>query len=442
MRSRPGATSKSPTSSTRTSSTRCAPSRGVQGPHARVLPRSGLARGAALPPARARRAAHRAAQRPREADQRAALHLRRPAHAIRSRRSGRTSSAPGATRASRSSSTTSRAIPAAHAHAAPMGPSLSRTRRRGGAGHHAAAAACCAWCRWSATASSCTRDCCPTCSAPRGRGRIAGTFDAAVFWSGLSGVVARRHRRGSVQRVLRRAHGHRPRLQSRRPAADLGRRVLVRRRRLRRRARGRDLPRDARRLADHRVRDPRRHGGDLLRGAADPLVLPRAWASSSSGSPTGRGWCSAASTCTRTRSRGARSRRRFVPGLLIMSLAVVNAIPDYPPGPPRRQAQPRRAPRTRRRRACCTCRWRPPASRSRRSGAGSACFPAGCLAALLAASAARRERAARPRHVHHPAPIRACHPQHRCVLRRGGHAVHARRAGASAVGDGRPSEPT
>ena len=45
---------------------------------------------------------------------------------------------------------------------------------------------------------------------------------------------------------------------------------------------------------------------------------------------TARGWCSAASTCTR--APGVRSTlcwRRCVPGFLIMALAVVNAIPDF-----------------------------------------------------------------------------------------------------------------
>ena len=53
------------------------------------------------------------------------------------------------------------------------------------------------------------------------------------------------------------------------------------------------------------------------------------WASSSSGSRTARGWCSAASISTPVPFRGRHSRRRWCPGLSIMSLAVVNAIPDY-----------------------------------------------------------------------------------------------------------------
>ena len=78
--------------------------RGVPRPHARLLPRDGPARGAALPPAASGGAADRAAQRPRQAHQRAAVRVRRPAAADAARRSGPTSSAPGRTRASRSSS--------------------------------------------------------------------------------------------------------------------------------------------------------------------------------------------------------------------------------------------------------------------------------------------------------------------------------------------------
>ena len=68
--------------------------------------------------------------------------------------------------------------------------------------------------------------------------------------------------------------------------------------------------------------------------------------------------------------------------------------PRLSPGPPRRQAQPRRAPRPRAAASCSTSRWPRrhwPSSPSARS---PACFPSACLAALARAAAARRERAA------------------------------------------------
>ena len=93
------------------------------------------------------------------------------------RRSGRTSSARGATRASPSSSTTS---PRSRqdAHAAPMGPSVSYRADVRRATPRAAASPAARRRRWCATGSSSTRGCCPTCSARRGPTRIAGTFDA------------------------------------------------------------------------------------------------------------------------------------------------------------------------------------------------------------------------------------------------------------------------
>ena len=107
----------------------------------------------------------------------------------------------------------------------------------------------------SATASSSTPVCCRTCWARRGRTRSQRRFDAPIFWSGLAGVVLAVDRRRDLQRILRLADGHRPRVQSERPAADVRRRLLARRRGVRR-ARSRSgctstLPR---RLADPRLR--------------------------------------------------------------------------------------------------------------------------------------------------------------------------------------------
>ena len=74
----------------------------------------------------------------------------------------------------------------------------------------------------------------------------------------------------------------------------------------------------------------------LLGGAAAIFYVapPIRWAYRGLGEPssrsrTGRGWCSAASICTRARFRGGALCASLVPGLLIMALAVVNAIPDF-----------------------------------------------------------------------------------------------------------------
>ena len=85
--------------------------RRIPRPHAGAFSRDGAARGIALPAAPPGGAADRAAERPRQAHQRAAVHLRRPAPAVADRHLGATSSAPGRIRGSRSSSTISSADP-------------------------------------------------------------------------------------------------------------------------------------------------------------------------------------------------------------------------------------------------------------------------------------------------------------------------------------------
>ena len=139
----------------------------------------------------------------------------------------------------------------------------------------------------------------------------------------------------------------------------------------------------ARRLADPRVRAARRRGGDLLRGAADPLGLPRprrardravVRAVDGAGQPLpahprlswGAFWRIARAGLP---DHGARGRQRDS---------------RLPSGPPRRQAQPRRAARAPPRRRRSTWRWRRRAARRAGSASPPACFPSACLAALLA----------------------------------------------------------
>ena len=151
------------------------------------------------------RAADRAAQRPGEAHQRAAVRLRRLAHAVAGRRSGRTSSARGRTRASPRFVDDLARRSAAGRDAAPVGPSLTD------------AAAPVATAPTPRAASAARRvepgalpllPLCGPAALPARRGvgvRGRGPFDAAVFWSGLARRRPRGRRRRSVQRILRRA---------------------------------------------------------------------------------------------------------------------------------------------------------------------------------------------------------------------------------------------
>ena len=190
-------------------------------------------------------------------------------------RSGRTSSARGTTRASRSSSTSSPRDPGARARCT-NGSICDAPRRATAAPAGSARSACCA----SVAGALPLLPLRGPAALPARRGlglrdrRTRST--RAIFWSGLAGVVLAVDRRRSLQRVFRRAHGHRPRLQSRRPAADV-----------RRACSGSASP-------PSRARSPSASisrcacgwpilafallggaGGDLLRGAADPLVVPR-----------------------------------------------------------------------------------------------------------------------------------------------------------------------
>ena len=157
---------------------------------------------------------------------------------------------------------------------------------------------------------------------------IAGAFDATIFLERPRRRRARGRRRRGVQRVLRLAHGHRPRLQPGRPAADVGRGALARHRRLRRRARGRRLP--------------HRRGGwpilafALLGGAAAIFYVapPIRWAYRGLGelviALSYGPWMVLGSLYLHTaRLSWPALAASLVPGCLIMALAVVNAIPDF-----------------------------------------------------------------------------------------------------------------
>ena len=183
-------------------------------------------------------------------------------------------------------------------------------------------------CAWCATASSSTPGCCPTCSARPGRTRSparstarssrAGSPASVLAVVGVEAFNEYFDSRMGTDRVFNPADLP--------PMSDAV--LLARHRRVRRRARDRRLPHAARRLADPRLRAARRRGRDLLRGAADPLVLPRPRRARHRARRTDPGWCSAASTCTRGAVVAALPAS-LVPGCLIMALAVVNAIPDF-----------------------------------------------------------------------------------------------------------------
>src|SRR5262252_4938659 len=160
----------------------------VPRPDARLLPRGRAARGTALPPQASGGAADRASERARQAHQRAAVHLRRLAAGVATRRLGAVPArvarpARGAVRRR----ARSRSRP--HANLAPMGPSLNARFKNG-----------------VPAPRSLPRRLLAVCSMVRYRfflyagllpyllgaawayGR-AGTFDAIAFWSGLAGVV-------------------------------------------------------------------------------------------------------------------------------------------------------------------------------------------------------------------------------------------------------------
>ena len=149
------------------------------------------------------------------------------------------------------------------------------------------------------------------------------------------------HRCRGFQRILRFADGDRSRLQSGRLAADVERDHVVGDRGVRRSVGGRHLPHDARRLADSRVCAVGGHGGHLLRGASDPLGVPRPWRVSD---------CVVVWTVDGARQRLPLHRCRFVGRVLRIAGAGIShhgaggrqRDSRFPSGSPGRQTQPGR----------------------------------------------------------------------------------------------------
>ena len=193
-----------PTSSTKRSSTRCARRRAEYRGRMRVyFHEMGLLEELRYRLAAPGCAAHRPAQRPGQAHQRAAVRLRRPAAPVADRRLGELPARLARTRASRSSSTTSPRDPRKTSDAAPVGPPLTGHRR--GARRHGAAPLL----RVGGDGALPLLPVRGTAALPAGR-RLglrdaSAAFDAAAFWSGLGGVVLSVDRRRGVQRVFRRA---------------------------------------------------------------------------------------------------------------------------------------------------------------------------------------------------------------------------------------------
>src|SRR5262249_16686327 len=151
--------------------------RGVSRPHARALPRDGPPGGAALPAAAPGGAPHRAAERPRQAHQRAPLRLRGPAAADARRDLGQVP-ARLAGPARRAVRRRPRHRPAKDSDASSMDLSLDSPWKR----------------LWLVFSLVRYRFFLYAALLPYLLGAawgyaIEGAFDAAVFWSGLGGVV-------------------------------------------------------------------------------------------------------------------------------------------------------------------------------------------------------------------------------------------------------------
>ena len=300
-----------------------------------------------------------------------------------------------------------------------MGLSLTPPQHATRGGRVAAARGCVARVRaWCATGSSSTPGCCPTCSARRGPTRVAGTFDAPLFWSGLARRRARGRRRRGVQRVLRFAHGHRPRVQSARTC-----------RRCPTRSSG-SASRPSRGALAVGVYLTV-HGGwpilafALLGGAAAIFYVapPIRWAYRGLGelvialsygpwmvlgslylhTRTHRlGRVLARRSCRASSSWRSRSSTRFPISTRTGSSA--SATSSCASGAGARSCSISGSPRR--------------GSPSSPIGVAAGMFPPACLAALAAAAAARRERTPRSLDLRDAARIRAGDPQHRRLLRR------------------------
>ena len=426
--SRPGATSTSPDEQYEDVLRHAARQGGrVSRPHARAFPRGGTARGAALPPAAAGGAADRAAERARQAHQRAAVRLRRPAHADARRDLGELPARVAATRAWREFVDDLARDPRQARARCTNGSTSERAADRRAARARPAQRLC-AWCRLVRYRFFLYAGLLPYllgaawAYAIGGRVRRARSSGAASAASCCASSASRRSTSTSTRAWARTASSIPADLP---PISRRG--VLDRRRGVRRRARRGRLPR---RCASAGRSSRSRCSAALaaIFYEAPPIrwCLSRAGRDSSSRSRTARGWCSAASTCTRARSRGGALRRRSCPGCLIMALAVVNAIPDYHQD---RLVGKRnlvvRLGRARARRGC-TSVWRRRGSpwwSSASSPASSRRVPRGAARACRCSS---RARARALRHVRHAARVRAGDPRHRRLLRGRRAAVHAR----------------
>ena len=318
-----------------------------------------------------------------------------------------------AIRASRHSSTTSRVDPGKTRDAAPMGPSLTsppaRDARRDALAAASAAARRRAWC---ATASSSTPGCCPTCSA-----RPGPTRSQARSTPPSSGA-------GSAASCSRSSASRRSTNTSTRAWAPTACSIPT------------DVPpiSDARVLARASPPSPARsRSASTSRCAAAGRSSPsRCWAALAAifyeappirWSYRGLGeavialsygpWMVLGSLYLHTRalSWGA-FWASLVPGLLIMALAVVNAIPDFHQD---RLVGKRnlvvRLGRERGGLALSRARGGGPAGR-RRSALSRACFPSACLAALLALPLLVASARCALAHVRVAAAVRAGDAQH------------------------------
>ena len=243
---------------------------------------------------------------------------------------------------------------------------------------------------------------------------IVGVFDAAIFWSGLAGVVLAVIGVEAFNEYFDSRMGT-DRVFNPQDVPAISAWVLcVRDGRFRRCAGGRGVLVCPGWLADPRICAARGRGGDLLRGAASTLGLPGARGDSDR-------------ALIRTMDGAGKPLLTYAHGVERGPVGLAGSgSPDhgagggqrdsrFPPGSPRRQAQSRCSPGAASRRVVIRdARRRGLFDGRDRCDRGR--FPKGVPRRSPGATVTRGQRASRYLHVRVPATVCAGHSQHRCLL--------------------------